>query len=242
MTRILITGSADGIGRETAQTLLDQSHDVVLHARTRGRASAVGLDGLGSDVVVGDLADADQVHDIANQLRQLAPVDVVIHNAGVIEGPSLLAVNVVAPYLLTTDLPTPSRWIALSSSMHRGGRTTVDGLDWSTSTGTSYSDTKLLVTTLAAAIARRWDDVIVSAVDPGWVRSRMGGASAPVSIKQGATTQTWLAVSDSPEATMSGRYWRDRRTEAPHPATHDSHLQQALLTALEQHTGSALPG
>ena len=124
--------------------------------------------------------------------------------------------------------------------MHRGGRATVDGLDWNSSAGTSYSDTKLLVTTLAAALGRRWNDVIVSAVDPGWVRSRMGGRSAPVPLEQGAATQSWLAVSDSPAATTSGRYWLDRQVQEPHPATQDPHLQQALLTALEQHTGSAL--
>jgi NAD(P)-dependent dehydrogenase (short-subunit alcohol dehydrogenase family) len=240
VTRVLITGAADGIGRQTAQTLLDQDHAVVLHARSRARAASSGLEALGSDVVVGDLADAEQVRDIADQLQRLAPIDAVIHNAGVIDGSSLLAVNVVAPYLLTALLPKPRRWIALSSSMHRGGRATVDGLDWDGSAGTSYSDSKLLVTTLAAAIAHRWDDVIVSTVDPGWVRSRMGGRSAPVSLAQGADTQAWLAVSDSPAATTSGRYWLDRRVRAPHPATQDPHLQRALLSALEQRTGSAL--
>lgn len=240
MTRVLVTGSADGIGRQTAQTLLDRGHDVVLHARSRARAADAGLDRLGRDVVVGDLADAAQVLDLADQVRRLDPLDVVVHNAGVIDGPSLLAVNVVAPYLLTAHLPRPSRWIALSSSMHRGGTAAVDGLDWDGSVGTSYSDTKLLVTTLAAALARRWDDAIVSAVDPGWVRSRMGGRSAPGSLEQGAATQAWLAVGDSPEATTSGRYWLDRQVREPHPATQDPTLQHELLRVLERHTGAAL--
>jgi hypothetical protein len=52
----------------------------------------------------------------------------VIHNAGVLSGPHLLPVNVVAPYLLTA-LVRAERLVYLSSDMHRGGRPTVAGLD-----------------------------------------------------------------------------------------------------------------
>jgi NAD(P)-dependent dehydrogenase (short-subunit alcohol dehydrogenase family) len=39
MARIFITGSTDGLGRAAARTLIDEGHDVVLHARSRERAS-----------------------------------------------------------------------------------------------------------------------------------------------------------------------------------------------------------
>jgi len=39
MARIFITGSADGLGRAAARSLLDQGHEVVLHARSTERAS-----------------------------------------------------------------------------------------------------------------------------------------------------------------------------------------------------------
>ncbi len=53
-------------------------------------------------------------------------------------------------------------------------------MDWAgrTSTG-SYSDSKLFVTTLAAAVARLWSEVYSNAVDPGWVPTRMGGPGRP---------------------------------------------------------------
>jgi NAD(P)-dependent dehydrogenase (short-subunit alcohol dehydrogenase family) len=56
--------------------------------------------------------------------------------------------------------------------MHRGGRASLTGMDWGghRTTG-SYSDSKLFVTTLAAAVARIWTDVFSNAVDPGWVPS-----------------------------------------------------------------------
>jgi quercetin dioxygenase-like cupin family protein len=81
-------------------------------------------------------------------------MDAVIHNAGVMSGP-VLAVNVVAPYLLTALIERPQRLIYLSSSMHRGGRVSLVNIESNRHSG-SYSDSKLLVTTLAMAVARLW--------------------------------------------------------------------------------------
>jgi NADP-dependent 3-hydroxy acid dehydrogenase YdfG len=39
MARVLITGSADGLGQLSARTLTDQGHEVVLHARNSERGS-----------------------------------------------------------------------------------------------------------------------------------------------------------------------------------------------------------
>ena len=55
MARIFITGSTDGLGRAAARTLIDEGHDVVLHARSRERATA--LDEIASrsaGVVIGE--------------------------------------------------------------------------------------------------------------------------------------------------------------------------------------------
>ena len=50
MARVFITGSTDGLGRAAAQSLLDQGHEVVLHARSKERAPSLG--GLGAPVDV----------------------------------------------------------------------------------------------------------------------------------------------------------------------------------------------
>src|SRR3954451_981873 len=92
--------------------------------------------------------------------------------------------------------------------MHRGGRGSLAGMDWSGSRTTgSYSDSKLFVRTLAAAVARLWEDVFSNAVDPGWVPTKRGGAGAPDDLRLGHLTQEWLATSDDPEALTSGGYW-----------------------------------
>src|SRR3954452_2835811 len=161
MARILVAGSADGLGREVARTLLAAGHTVVVHARSSDRLTPVrDLVDAGGQPVIGDLADPAETREIAEQVNRLGRMDAVIHNAGVGSGPQVLPVNVVAPYLLTALIDRPQRLVYLSSDMHRGGRPVVDGMDWSGSRRTgSYSDSKLFVTTLAVTVARLWPRV-----------------------------------------------------------------------------------
>ena len=242
MARILVTGSAGGLGRAAAASLLDDGHDIVVHARSEaGLAAVEDLLAAGAGRVVGDLADLDQTRRVAEDVAAHVPFDAVIHNAAVSAGHALLPVNVVAPYVLTALVPA-KRVVYLSSSMHRGGSADLSRADWSGERQTlSYSDSKLLATTLMAAIARRWPEVLSNAVDPGWVPTRMGGPSASDDLALGHITQTWLATSNDPDAVVSGGYWFHHHTEQPHHAVHDEALQDALLAALAEHTGIDLP-
>lgn len=243
MSRVLITGSADGLGRAAAQALLDDGQEVVVHARTDDRLAAVqDLIDRGAHSVIGDLAVLDQVEELAEQANAIG-VDAVIHNAGVLDGPALLPVNVVAPYVLTARIERPTRLIYLSSSMHRGGRADLTDVDWSGTRAThSYSDSKLFVTVLAAATARLRPDVLVHAVDPGWVPTRMGGPNASDDLRLGHVTQVWLATTHDPEAYATGSYWHHQRTETPHPAVRDERFGTELLASLAAYTGIALRG
>ncbi|MEN3282859.1 MAG: hypothetical protein V7607_3999 [Solirubrobacteraceae bacterium] len=242
MAGVFITGSADGLGRLAAQTLIQDGHEVVVHARSRDRLTDVqALIVRGAGSVIGDLADIAETHAVARQVNGLGAMDAVIHNAGVMSGPSVLVVNVIAPYLLTALIDRPHRLIYLSSGMHRGGRPRLDGLDWSGRRATgSYSDSKLFVTALAAAVARLWPDVLSNAVDPGWVPTRMGGQGAPDDLRLGHLTQEWLATSDDADARTSGGYWHHQRRIEPHPAVHDRRFQDQLLDALAGFTGTRI--
>jgi NAD(P)-dependent dehydrogenase (short-subunit alcohol dehydrogenase family) len=200
MAHVFITGSADGLRRLAVQTLLHDGHDVVLHARNRDRLAAVRdlLDG-GATAVVGDLSDLEQTRDIARQVNRLGQMDAVIHNAGVYTGPHVMPVNILAPYLLTALIGRPQRLIYLSSSEHYSGRSSLTGIDWSGTTK-RYPDSKLFVTTLAAAVARIWAEVLSNAVDPGWVPTKMGGPGAPDDLRLGHLTRSGL-----PPATIQRR-------------------------------------
>ena len=242
MARIAITGAAEGLGRAAAQNLLDHGHEVVVHARSKARLAAVrDLIDRGASSVVGDLADLDETRGVAEQVNRLGRMDAVIHNAGVYSGPFILPVNVVAPYLLTALIHRPARLVYLSSSMHGGGRADVGCIDRGLLRATcSYSDSKLFVTTLAAAIAREWSGVFSNAVDPGWVPTRMGGPGASGDLRLGHVTQVWLATSDDPEARSTDGYWYHQQLRPPHPAVHDLSFQDELLAALGHMTGTSL--
>ena len=240
--RIFVTGSAGWLGRAAADTLLAAGHQVVVHLRSNDRMDAVrDLIDHGADSVIGDLADLKKVRRVAEQVNELGTMDAVIHNAGVYRGAQILPVNVVAPYALTALIDRPARLIYLSSGMHHGGRPRVAGLDWSGRRPSgSYSDSKLFVTTLMAAVATRWPSTISNAVDPGWVPTRMGGAGAPDDLRLGHVTQEWLATSDDGDANTSGGYWYHQQRREPHPAVHDPRFQEELLDELRRFTGVRL--
>ena len=240
MSRVFITGSADGLGRLAAQTLLGDGREVVVHVRKRDRLTAVrDLLDRGAAAVVGDLADMNSTRSVAEQVNDLGRMDAVIHNAGVYAGPQILPINVVAPYLLTALIDRPQRLVYLSSSEHRGGRPDLTRIDWTSRNG-RYPDSKLFVTALAAAVARLWPDALSNAVDPGWVPTRMGGAGAPDDLRLGHLTQEWLATSDEPEARTSGGYWHHQRRFEPHPAVNLVRFQDQLLDELATFTGAQL--
>ncbi|HEU0128268.1 MAG TPA: short-chain dehydrogenase, partial [Pseudonocardiaceae bacterium] len=195
----------------------------------------------GAAAVVGDLSDLEETRGVARQVNRLGRLEAVIHNAGVYTGPHVLPVNVVAPYLLTVLIHRPQRLVYLTSGMHRGGRASLTGIDWRghRTTG-SYSDSKLFVTTLAVAVARRWAEVFSNAVDPGWVPTKMGGPGAPDDLRLGHLTQVWLATSEDSEARTSGGYWYHQRRTEPHPAVRDRRFQDQLLEDLAGCTATRL--
>src|SRR5882757_9423795 len=102
-----------------ARLLVDQGHEVVLHGRNECRsrealAAAAGARG----VVSGDLSTIAGARTLADEVNKLGRFDAVIHNAGVgyrerrVEMepgvPSAFAVNMLAPYILSTSSVRPS--------------------------------------------------------------------------------------------------------------------------------------
>lgn len=254
MSRVFITGSSDGLGLAAARALIQEGHEVVLHARSVQRAAAFAdLADRSAGVVIGDLSSGKETRSLAEQVNKIGRMDAVIHNAGVYreqtrgstpEGhATTLAVNTLAPYILTALIDRPRRLIYLSSGMHREARALLRDIDWIErpwEPSTAYSESKLFVTTLAFAIARRWPDVLSNAVDPGWVPTKMGGPNAPDDLEQGYLTQTWLAVSEDPAAQTSGAYWHHRKRREPAPETRDADFQEQLIARLAELTGIAI--
>ncbi|EXG81897.1 SDR family NAD(P)-dependent oxidoreductase [Cryptosporangium arvum] len=250
MSRVFITGSADGLGLLAARQLAGEGHRLTLHARREERADQIRKALPEADVVVGDVSTLDAMRSVAEQVDALGPHDAVIHNVAVgyqeprrIETADglahVFAVNVLAPYVLTALITPPARLVYLSSGMHQSGRPDLDDPQWVDrrwNGSRAYSESKFYDLMLSRAVARRWPDVRANAVDPGWVPTRMGGRGAPDDLRLGADTQAWLAVTDAP---ATGAYFYHREPHSALPSTAES--EDALVDYCATLSGIPLP-
>jgi NAD(P)-dependent dehydrogenase (short-subunit alcohol dehydrogenase family) len=243
MAKIFITGSADGLGQLTGKALVDQGHEVVLHARNeeRGQEALKKVKGT-SHVLIADLSDVEQTKRLADDVNSLGDFDVVIHNAGVYQrsAKEIFTVNTLAPYILTCLIRKPKRLIYLSSGMHLQGKPNLENFTANINR-ISYSDSKLHVVMLCIAIAKQWTNVYSNSVDPGWVPTKMGGKGAPDDLQKGYETQTWLAASDDNSARVSGKYFYHKKERRYNPEADDAGLRERFLSLCEEITGVGFP-
>jgi len=222
-----VTGANRGIGREVCRQLARQNLRVVLTGRhTRAAESAVAaLQEEGLDVVsaVMDVGDINSVracaHDVASRV---GGVDVLVNNAAVLVAESEELLNTSVDVFRQTF--ETNVWGALvvcqafvpSMIRSRYGRVVnvSSGAGQLSSMGNyapaySISKAALNALTIQLAAATKGTGVLVNCVDPGWVRTRMGGPKAPRSVEQGAETIVWAATlgANGP----SGRFFSDKR-------------------------------
>ncbi|MGA6119135.1 SDR family NAD(P)-dependent oxidoreductase [Sphingobacterium anhuiense] len=251
MARIFITGSSDGLGQLAAKALIAKGHQVVLHARNSKRAKEAHKKVPGAEnVLIADLSSMEETKKLAAEANTLGRFDAVIHNAGVyqvsnlelsIDGfPLLLAVNTLAPYILTCLMKKPKRLVYLSSGMHTQGDPMLKGLQGSKLRAT-YSDSKLHDLILSKAVARKWTNVYANAVDPGWVPTKMGGKGAPDNLQKGYETQVWLAVSTDKQVQVSGHYFHHQQDDHHLKQADTVDVQNAFLALCKQITGIDFP-
>ena len=246
MSRIFITGSSDGIGLLAARSLIQQGHSVTLHARNADRAAQTKAAAPGAaGILVGDISSLQGMRDLASEANKTAsPFDVVVHNAGIsasvpfqktVDGiGQLFAINSLAPYVLTCLMTTPKRLVYTSSTLHSGGDESLKDVTW-TSGRTyagfqAYSDSKLHNAILANAVAKRWKDVESVSVHPGWIKTKVGGSSAPGSAEEGSKTLVDLAAGKS---VGTAKYYSERQVATPHPAALDEGKQDELMGIYE---------
>ncbi|PLN78259.1 putative short chain dehydrogenase/ reductase [Aspergillus taichungensis] len=258
MARILITGSTDGFGLETACQLVQQNHTVYLHARNEERAAAALAQCPGAaGVLIADLTSVVETRSLAEQANAIGEFDAVILNAGMLHGPfretpdtgipAMVFVNVVAPYILACLLTRPKRLVFISSTLHRQADTSVKDIFWfqrgeqQFQDFPAYCDAKLHVLLLANAVARRFEGTSVTAVHPGWVATKMGGESATDKLEDGVETYVMLAEGDYDQS-LTGVYFEPKRKIGePLSITADENLQEVVVEACRDVTGLTLP-
>jgi NAD(P)-dependent dehydrogenase (short-subunit alcohol dehydrogenase family) len=222
---IFVTGGNRGIGLEICRQLMALGHHVIMGSRDldKGLEAAEQLTGK-VDVLPLDVADETSVLACVKALEAALPrVDVLINNAGVIgstigttsvtlaEMQQVFATNTFGPLLLSQHLlpllrkGNDSRIINISSEM--GQLSALGGGH------AAYRLSKASLNALTISMARELQNegIKVNAVHPGWVKTDMGGAGAPLSVSQGADTAVWLATGDQ---VPTGKFLSNRREMA----------------------------
>ena len=219
----LVTGGNRGIGYAIAQGLLAKGYQVIISARSLDKTKQAA-DRLQGSVIPVELDISDDLSikaALATVKQNSDRLDVLINNAGIYpdEGVNILtidrdllnftfntntfgAIHVTQAFLPLLEKSTDARVINISS-----GYGEINGLS---SDVPSYCLSKLALNgaTIMLADALRSKGIVVNAMCPGWVRTDMGGTSAPRSPEQGADTAIWLATEAFRNDT--GKFWRDR--------------------------------
>ncbi len=256
MSRIFITGSSDGIGQAGAKLLADQGHKVFLHARNPCRAKqAHEAVAKAEGVIIGYLTTIEGSKALAAEADNSGPWDTVIHNAGL--GPSnsdnktsdgfqsTFAVNSLGPYILTALMEKPKRLLYLSSQLHSGGSDDLDDITWSKRKFQSmqaYSYSKLHDVMIANAVARYWPDVQSCSLDPGWIKTKMGGGGAPGVVGTPAKALADYAIgSSSIVGDKTGAYFNPQGARTPHKGATSTQKQDEFMSICEQLSGVKFP-
>jgi NAD(P)-dependent dehydrogenase (short-subunit alcohol dehydrogenase family) len=219
---ILVTGANKGIGLEVCRQLAVAGHRVILSARSaeRGGAAVATLkkEKLNVEFLQLDTSDEASIAAAAQELKtRITALHVLINNAAILQTwqGSILDVtagelretfntNVVGPVLLTKALlplleaGRPARVINVSSQLGSVAQMT-DG--WP---GYGVSKAALNAVTRKFAAALKSRGISVNSASPGWVKTDMGTADAPLTLEQGGHNIARL-VTELP-ATITGKF------------------------------------
>jgi NAD(P)-dependent dehydrogenase (short-subunit alcohol dehydrogenase family) len=223
---VLITGANKGIGLEIARQLLNKGCSVIVSGRDSEKLAKAKVElkkeNHELDMLIMDVSDPDSIANAANNLSSKnIKLDVLINNAAIMDSldkdlseqdlallEKTVRTNAYGPLqIIKSFLPlmnNPSRIINISSG---GGSMTDPVGGWSPAYCVSKSLLNAITRHIAYELPRR--NISVNAVCPGWVKTEMGGPSAPRSVQKGAETPVWLAL-EAPQE-FSGLFFRDKK-------------------------------
>jgi NAD(P)-dependent dehydrogenase (short-subunit alcohol dehydrogenase family) len=223
----VVTGANRGLGLETARQLLAHGLRVALTGRDQ-QAVERALEGLkaasGSAMAVRmDVTDPSSITRAHRAItKELGSVDVIVNNAAILLFESANVLDTPLDGFRETfetncfGVIEVCREFVPSMAERRYGRVVnvssgAGQLSRISTYAPAYSISKSALNAFTRILAETYRDskVLANVVDPGWVRTDMGGRSAPRSVQQGADTIVWLAT--LPDNGPTGGFYRDRR-------------------------------
>ena len=203
----LVTGANRGIGLETAKQMKALGYDVILTSRNvdEGQRAAREI-GVGYHQL--DVTAVESISALTAYMdAEYGQLDVLINNAGILHDRHNKILDVPIETMRTmfeTNTYAPLMLIrALLPLMKKNGYGRIVNVSSQLGSIANFSDytpayrlTKLALNgiTLMLADALRGTDILVNAVHPGWVKTDMGGAEAPLSLSEGAQNVIWAAT------------------------------------------------
>ncbi|MDF0674267.1 MAG: SDR family oxidoreductase [Nitrospira sp.] len=221
----LVTGANKGIGLEVVRQLATKQWRVFLSGRSSDSVerAAISLSSPSVTPVVLDVTDQASIDKAAKIVSETVDhLDVLVNNAGILDDHDDSALNLPADRLrrmFETNTIGPLLVIqAFVPLLRKSAAARIinvsSGVGRLTGMGPAVpaygiSKTALNGVTGKFAAALKSSGIAVNSVDPGWVRTEMGGSEAPRSVEQGADTIVWLAT-QAPQS-MTGLFLRDRK-------------------------------
>lgn len=224
----VVTGATDGIGKETATSLLQQDIIVYLTGRSESKLLALREKFDSANVIpfVLDVKNDEHIEDLYQRIcSNHGRVDILINNAAIyvdnyMEGKisfeqtaasflDTLDVNLIGSYrtiqkfLPLMIMQNYGRIVNVSSGMGRFYEINDKGM--------FYQISKLGLNSLTYAVAKSVMpyNILVNSVCPGWVKTNMGGKHAVRSVAQAADGIIWAAT--LPDGGPNGKFFRDRQ-------------------------------
>jgi NAD(P)-dependent dehydrogenase (short-subunit alcohol dehydrogenase family) len=221
----IVTGGNRGIGLEICRGLARLDCHVILTSRDlqKGQQAVEQLRGSGQITAHElDVTSAESVESLkAFVVREFNRVDVLVNNAAIYLDSGVSAFDVDLDTFhatMETNLYGPLRlcqaFVPMMRQQNYGRVVNVSSSAGQLSSMPGYSaayrvsKTALNALTRVMAVEVRGKNVKINTMDPGWVRTDMGGSSAPRNVEQGADTAIWLAT--LPDDGPTNGYFRDR--------------------------------
>ncbi len=218
----LITGANKGLGLEVARQLASKGWKAFLGARdaSAGKSAAESVGGAAEFIDL-DVTDSQRLTRAAQAVsKKVDHLDVLVNNAGILvdRDNSVLTLspematktfdtNTLGPLRVTQaflSLLQKSRAPRIINVSSGAGQLSGELQSWAP----AYSISKTALNALTQQLAAALPDFAVNSVCPGWVRTSMGGSSAPRSVEEGADTIVWLA--DEAPQDLTAKSLRDR--------------------------------